>query len=717
MHVRQRYHGRVDKLMPVESWSVGQPCGAVCRERPFLFFGADYVRRLRARAQHPRTALHCQAMLQAAEADLEVALANASWVDPSLVTGGPSYVEMAVAHDGRERLIRLGLAYLVSGERRFALAGGRLIGAALGREWHTFLMADLVLAAWLHGLLAARDWLDGSGVLGAEDRAESLAAHIRTAAMQTAEWLAHDLIKGGNPLRRNHDAIEACTIGLIGLAYPEHHDAPQWVGQAIDTLDGLLATHVGPDGDWYEKTPRYQCYLLHWFVPFADACRAAGIRDYYQDSVVRRLFECLLPWMAPNGWNVGFNDVNHDELAKLAPWLLVKAASEYRDGAFLWALNRVRHSAPDVPFPDHQILLHFDPDRAPAPVEPPQTTVRHLRRSGVVLVRTGWGAQDSLFALQCGPYTSHDHLDKSTFELYYRGVPLVLDTGCGHYPDRGQYLPASMHNIVVVDGGYQLRQVHPLYGTMGFDFCPPFHGRIVRVLAGSEMACVTVDHAKHARVRSAQRTALFARPGYLIVLDELEDSAPHVYESYIHARGEAEVDGPNRRVRWTTPEGTEVMLHVVAPEVGPIELGEHLWAVQSAADMLIEYRAALWRRQNATLTYARVIAQGHEARFLQILIPRDSLEPPLAIQRLSVRGKEVIIIEGSDFRDVWLSQPSGESGNADGLVTDARVACVRVRESVPVAWLVLDGRILQWQGQPLVCSPIVTSFLGGLEHQ
>lgn len=676
-----------------------------------LFFDERVVEELRARSRHPRLATISHAMLEAARRDLALNLEGWSWIDPELVRGGPAYFEMVAAHDGRERLLRLCLAHLVTGERRFAEKARDLAAAALTRAWESYRMGDLVVAAWTVGLLILADAVSDTGALGDPRDDSSLAAKLRERMLSAAEWLAHDVIKGGQPLRRNHDAIEASTVGLVALAFREDPRAARWLALARETIDHLLATCVGEDGEWYEATPRYQCYMLHWLIPFAEACRRAGVHDYYASERVRGLFASLLHWVTPNGWNLGFNDVTHEELARMAPGILAKAASEYRDGSFLWALERVREGAPEVPLAAHQVFLHLDPERAPEPAPPVLPGAVHLRRTGIVVARTGWSKEDSLFALQCGPYMSHGHLDKSAFELYYRGTPLVLDAGCGPYLERPTYLPSEKHNVVVVDGGYPLRHVDPYYGTEGWDFCPPFHGRVLDVQWRPEVALVVADHALHARVAHAQRIALFVHPGYLVIFDELRDDSPHEYASYVHARGELETDAAV--ARWIGPEGVELALHVILPRPCTIERGEHELAVRSAADMKIEYVPHLWRRRDARLPYIRVPQRGAEARFFFVLAPRGRDERRLTVRQLLDVQQTVVLVDGATFRDLWICQAEGATSNVDGVSTDAHIAFLRRRDGNPTAWAVIDGRRLSWHTQTLVDSPLRTTFVGG----
>ncbi len=636
---------------------------------------------------------------------------------------GAWYAELQDAHRVGRIISRLAVCHAVSG--RPDLASGcvaQMREAAVRPTMWDNPMQDLVIAALARSFCVAYDLLYDSEWLGDESESDSVVASVKKRLLEMGDWLEYYLTKGGLGLRRNHDVIVACTLGLIALSLREDEISEEWASLVSDRLDTLLYAddrHLGEDGDWYESSLRYQFYILQWFHLFADACRSVGLRDYYAIPKTRRFFAALSHFITPDGHNLGFNDTSHDEVIMLGLWPLLKGAIEYQDAKLFCSLQRIIAKLPEIPLVAAEAMLALGQGDIPSESDAEGNAVVHFRRTGTVVARSDWSERASLFALECGPYVSHNHLGKGTFEYYYAGQPVILDTGCGHYMDRSRWIVPEMHNIVVVNGGYKPRYPHPLYGDQGWDFAPSFHGRVVEVKANQQMTFIKVDYAAFARTPKAIRNAWFVSPGYLLIEDRIEAVAGRnaEYNAFFHAHGSIRRKTTGRCAVVTTPEGMRVRLEILEPSQGHLSLGQHPFAIESIAAVKSGGEFRVPPRHIDTLDYLEIQTRGQVAWFLVALLPQRSqcnaTNMKLHVVEELDDGHLLQVEVSEDVRDVWVFRRDGgpmTDGNTN-VQTNGRVAFVRLVNEQPVSWFILKGKLLTYGGVPLIDSPVSTTFL------
>ncbi|MCZ7571518.1 MAG: heparinase II/III-family protein [Ardenticatenaceae bacterium] len=677
-------------------------------------------------AAHPWLGQLFQRVVEQADRDLQSLPSElatpANLQDTSLETQDERelrwYGESQEAHRAGEVIVRLALCAWLNERPDFAAAAvARMQTAAAQPTFADSPMQDLVVGGLARGLCLGYD-LVRDMVPGTDPDSESETwAAVRARLLQYGDWLEYYLVKGGNGARRNHDVIAACTLGLIALTLP--NAAPRdWAPLAAAQLETVLfadTRYLGEDGDWYEGSLRYQLYILQWFHLLADAARTVGWMDLYARSKAEKLFRSLSHFLTPDGHNLGFNDTAHDEVVLLGVWPLLKGAVEYQDPLLLWNLQNILDRLDAVPLIPAEAFLAL---RGPLPGEPfhkKRQTAVHLKRTGLVVVRSEWSGSASLFALGCGPYSSHHHLGQAGFEYYASGEPVVLEAGGGHYVGRAQWITPEMHNVVVVNGGYRPRYAHPLYGTSGFDFAPRFDGRITAFKHNPEVAFVQADYALCARTRSAVRNSWFVWPGYLIVEDRLTapDGSPLQAEAFWHAHGDVQA-APDGTYQIRTAGGETHVLAVCEPEVREISLGRHPLARDSIGVVMSGGELRVPARRREKLDYIRVTARGPDVRFLVFVVPSEieglpvefshQMLPAAQAWKLEIRFPHGVV-------DTWVFLPRRAGLVQEPLEMDGRVAFVRCVAGRAKAWFLLEGQTLACAGETLVRSPVETTFL------
>lgn len=196
----------------------------------------------------------------------------------------------------------------------------------------------------------------------------------------------------------NHLIRNARALVLGGAAF----GAERLLRRGLDLLRRELPEQILPDGGHYERSPFYHLLVLRDLIEV----QAAAPQPWLAETIERmRAFAAAV--QQPDGSPAPFNDCWHG----LAPKL-------------------------ELP-------------------EPPQgLTV--LRESGFAVVREGplW------LAFRCGPLAPdflppHAHADALSFQLWWRGEPVVVDPGTTTYepgPQRDRERGTAAHATVQVDG-------------------------------------------------------------------------------------------------------------------------------------------------------------------------------------------------------------------------------------------------------------------------
>lgn len=196
------------------------------------------------------------------------------------------------------------------------------------------------------------------------------------------------------------------------------------------------------------------------------------------------------------------------------------------------------------------------------------------------------------------PYGSfnHSHADQNSFVVHARGKPLLVSSG--HYDYYGSphwsgwYRQTRAHNAITFDGGEG-------QATDGREAS----GRIVQFASTPDLDVVTGDaRAAYAgRLESAFRTVVYARPGTVIVIDQLKSRVPRSWEWNMHGleafrvRGEGQVsvtdaDSEALCVEMLHPRGVSFRQenrHPVAPANGKLPQWHGIFAARQPAREVI----------------------------------------------------------------------------------------------------------------------------------
>ena len=246
----------------------------------------------------------------------------------------------------------------------------------------------------------------------------------------------------GHRLQLNHRTgnwliMEMNGLAQIGILYPQLKDAPGWLDFAVRQLTEELDRQVYADGFQFELSTGYHYVVINNYTRLLRVARAFGVA--MPEAFVKRveyMLEMYVKLMRPDACTPDINDGGIHKVKKLVDQQI------------------------DL-FPESKTLQWVSHERQ-GEGEPAYTSVA-MEYSGMMVMRTGWGEQDTWAFLDAAPFgTGHQHEDKLNLLVHANGKFIL--TECGNYAYdisemRKYALSTRSHNTVRVSGMDQNRRV------------------------------------------------------------------------------------------------------------------------------------------------------------------------------------------------------------------------------------------------------------------
>jgi len=320
------------------------------------------------------------------------------------------------------RVYTLGLAYRLSGEKRFAeRAKKELMAAAAFPDWNPSHFLDT--AEMCHAFAIGYDWLYDT--LSPKDRRVIKEAIIEKGlkpAMNVYE-------KDGWWARSTHNWNQVCNggigIGALAIADEEPELCGKILSAAIRSIPRAMNSFA-PEGAWGEG-PGYWNYASRYAVYFFAALDSAlgtdfGLSDMtgFPDAGLFRIYFC-----GPIGKTFNYADAGAGSgSAAQMFWM----ARRYDKPIYAW------HQRQCVRRPDPLDLIWFDP-RGKGPAESGLPLSRLFKGTDVVFLRNTWEDKNAIFVGFKGGdnRVNHSHLDLGSFVLDALGQRWALDLGGDNY--------------------------------------------------------------------------------------------------------------------------------------------------------------------------------------------------------------------------------------------------------------------------------------------
>lgn len=544
--------------------------------RPRLFFTPDKIERLKRRVVTDETLRAAwREQLELAERLLE-----------------EEFVSKEVAESGRgqhgnygrpssqvSRLASvLGLAYRMSGERRYAekLRDALVHYGEFSRwagdarhdpPWHSELNTARFCFAYAVGYDSIHDFLSEDE----HERKTIRESMIRLGILPTLnDWvLSEQRIHALDSMGHNWWSVCVAMAGLASLSLlSEEPRAEGWVSDVSEAFPEWFSysgnvlqnkcTNFDRNGAFYESVV-YANYALSEYLLFRLAYQncypntpppAIPLLETAGDFFVQTCYP-----RSDSTLSVNFGDSSPSSSGARAVRLLL--ANGFDKEEYRWYLRRT-----DAGLGDPIGLVYYDgylDDAAPAKVP----TAAIYPDIGWVLMRSSWEDDATLLAIKSGYAWNHAHPDAGSFVLFHSGQPLIVDSGNCSYSRREYttyYRHSKAHNVILFNG----EAGHPEDCGNG-DRGVTTPGSVHRLLDTAGLRYVFADATGPTAWRFARNYRHFLWFGdALVIVDDVRAHEEGVFEWLLHYEGEANQQAGT--ITLANGEKSKAVVHPLFPE-------------------------------------------------------------------------------------------------------------------------------------------------------
>ena len=541
------------------------------------------------------------------------------------------------------RIEALATAHLLTGERRYAdLCKSWTLALCDWPQWtdpdYASQPACLDTGHFCHAAAFAYDFCYDA--LSEDERAT-----IRDALLQKgAEAVAQAGKKGwartmGWP---NGFAVVMGGMGIAGIAtLGDDERAERYVQYARRRLWEFLGARDRDGG--YVEGLTYGGYAMSLTMPFAATLALHGddllAGHPYVAKTLRLASYCLHPSSATS---VNFCDASYGTRAynPIAAW-----RARHGDGLGQWYLRHNEGLSELWRYtPPLAVLWHPLGVEAQSPGNWPPAA--HYRDIGWVILRSGFGADDFVFAMRSGYHGSHCQLDQNSFMLNVGGHWLLQDPGYGR-------TATELHSTLIVNGKGQAASGGRIeaFGQVGD----------VLYVAGDAAPCYDA-------LDRFTRHVIMVDESYLVVLDEL-----------VPAEGAVSVE-------------SQLVTGVEEPEIVDgriVRLGD-----EAGCEVVLGDEAEIQILGDEGLKKLRCAYTVDQPNLYPMLLVPGGTRAPLEWAFTTTDGAARIRVINGDVTDHLFLNVTGESRTVDDLTSDARLAWLRVRDGrVDKASVVWGSRV------------------------
>jgi hypothetical protein len=441
-------------------------------------------------------------------------------------------------------LYNLSLAYLMSGEEKYAAAAKRILLTVT--DWPTDREdVSSVSARWGDevGLSMSRyahkayDWLYYALSSSEKERVLKMC--------EGRAWQTYQHLKNTEYLTypgSSHPARLIAYLAEMAIALAGEVEGPEtWLDFALKALTTFYPHWGGTDGGWAEGVP-YGLWYNNFYIPAFDTLEAATDFNLWKRPFFTRIryfyLYCTSPLASirPFGDSAeggGPNSDQRDAFIRLMDY----HADRYRDGYVAWWVSQVPQSEG---FKDINTSI-FEGDVSPTrPVDLPNSRV--FRGVGWAGLHSNLAdpVNDTFMLFKSSPYgsVSHSHADQNSFALFKGGKALAIPSG--YYgpsygmPHHAEWTRSTKaNNSILVNGKGQVIRDDKASGAI-----TRFEDQKTHTFLSGD-----ATPAYMGLLKSFQRHILFLRPGLFLLLDQLEAPSEAKFQWMLHAFEEMKVSG------------------------------------------------------------------------------------------------------------------------------------------------------------------------------
>jgi uncharacterized heparinase superfamily protein len=363
----------------------------------------------------------------------------------------------------------LGKAYWVTSREEYASAFGRIVEdwidqnpPGLGVQWSIAMEVAIRACNWICGYSFFCE-------------SKSLSREFWLKFMKSL--YVHGLFIWNNreySLRNgNHYLSNIVGLMFLGVFFHQTNQGRKWLTWSVRELQNEMAREVTNDGVNYEKSTSYHRLVLELFTAATALCRINSLELHASFSTrLEKMFDFVLHYIRPDGSAPMIGDADDGRLFR---YQMSEPINDHRHlfpiGAVLFERGDFKQAG--AYSHDAVFLLGaegFEQFLKLKGVDPPATSSL-FPHGGFVIMRS----PDVHLVADVGDIGmegrgGHGHNDTLSFDLWARGVPLIVDPGTYAYtadvPARQLFRSTMMHNTAMVDkeeiaefnGLWQIRQ-------------------------------------------------------------------------------------------------------------------------------------------------------------------------------------------------------------------------------------------------------------------
>ena len=402
----------------------------------------------------------------------------------------------------------------------------------------------------------------------------------------------------------NWQVCETSVLATLGIMLPEFKEAAGWRATGLKYLVDHMQKDVEPDGAHWELTPGYHGWVLHEFLKVSLLCHANGLDVPGLMDRHEKMFEFLLTLARPDGTVPAIGDAGMGQQPK--------EDDIFGLGALLYGRGDLRFLGPDR-CADSWVWL-FGPDVARKYAQlkphPPGFGSALLPNAKYAVLRSGWGQDDQYLMFDCAPWRGgHSHQDRLQVAVW-AGRDLLVDPGIISYdePLSRELRKSAGHNVLLIDGQEQPQadpQVLAWQTGTNADF-----------VAG-QIAAAGLRH---------QRSVLFVKPGYWVVVDHVAGPGAHELTRLFHFPRGSAVRAEGNAARTAFQSGMN--LCVQAADAARLELRQGLMPTGVATTVPAPV-AAFVTKGPLPAALATILLPFADAKFLPTVTVLDGGDPQI----------------------------------------------------------------------------------------
>lgn len=520
----------------------------------------------------------------------------------------------------------------------------------------------------------------------------------------------------------NHGVMMSGALGLAAIVLNDvtstdtNFQPQQWMNVAMWNFDHLLFrndTNVprvsepdviagyaeGPNYFWYGFQNAFPFIRAMWnFLPdgtydYTYEGETRSIRHPWYDQNIHNLYDWVKRIRMPNGTNPAIHD-SKIEQGWAGSVLSLTGYPEYNiPNAFGYNSFHIRSQfiATNTPYSDYDEALF-----------------QALPISGDLVFRSAYNDPSATYMHLIGKHgtalygaKAHHQADATSFELYFNGEVLALDSGYAGSAYSSNTNKATDHNLILVDGSGP--------GAPSSEWVNSNNEAYIENYFDG-------DFIDYGEIRSSWRNAnmirktLFLNDSYFVIADFIESTGSHDYTFQLHGKGLVGADA-NSGEGNCTPDFTN---NRVVYKRGDSELLGHIQARGGASNYSTVSDEYAKGGNNSYRDYSKTLVQKNNVsntEFLSLLYPYESANAPM-VNELAINDQvNAIEVNGTTSTEIIFTQANQEvvnipaavsslGGNvqADGLYN---VFSVDNNEEFRMAFME-DGTYFSFKGTPIL---------------